>query len=124
MPLDSTSGSATKAAALEYHEASVGLRDAEARRKRAHATAVRLDILPNHMQFPMPVGTAEVVYSDGQIMITVTVAAPITGIDHEGFIAGLLKAGIKASLLRRLQKKYATATAPAHKFISSSVSAG
>jgi hypothetical protein len=123
MPLDSTRASTdVRVVAREYHDASVGLRDAEARRKKATAAAVKLGVLPDHERFPLPVGTAEVVYADDGLVISVTVVAPITGWDHAGFVADLLKAGVKPALIKRLDKKHRTETRPAHKFVSSLVS--
>ncbi len=122
MPLDSTSGASVRAAALEYHEASVGLRDAEARRKRATVVAVRLGILPDHEKHPLPVGTCEVVYADDGLVISVTVLEPIAGIDHAGYVADLLKAGVKPAVIKRLDKRHKTETRPAHRFTSSLVS--
>jgi hypothetical protein len=121
MPLDSTTGASVRAAALEYHDASVGLRDAEARRKKATAAAVKLGVLPDHERFPLPVGTSQVVYADGLLVISVTVLEPIAGIDHAGYVADLLKAGVKPALIRRLDKKHRTETRPAHRFSSSLV---
>jgi hypothetical protein len=124
MPFDAAAPSAdVRVAALQYHHASVGLRDAEARRKRATAAAVKLGILPDWEKFPLPVGTCLVVYQDGTVSIALTVVEPIVGCDHAGFVADLLKAGVKPALLKRLEKKHRTETRPAHKFTSSVVAA-
>jgi hypothetical protein len=119
MPLDSLTGSGVRTAAREYHDASVGLRDAESRRKRATTAAVKLGVLPDWDKHPLPVGTAQVVYADGELVISLNVVAPIAGIDHAGYVADLLKAGVKPALIKRLDKKHRTETRPAHKFTSS-----
>jgi hypothetical protein len=122
MPLDSIGiSSATRAAVRAYHDASVAWRAYEAARKRAHAALVKLGIFPDHEKHPLPVGTNMVVYSDGEVVITLTVAEPIAGINYEGMAADLLKLGIKPATLKRLEKKHRTETRPAHKFVSSLV---
>jgi len=133
MPLDDTKANRSKtraatndvqhAAAWEYHEASLALRADEVRRTKAQAAAVKAGVLPDHLKFPRPVGTNEVVYADGVLVISVTVFAPIAGVDHAGYVEDLLKAGVKPALIKRLDKKHRTETRPAHKFTSSLVSA-
>ena len=106
-------------AAWEYHVASHLLRIAETRRKRAHAAAVRAGVIFDHERAPEPVGTNRLVYSGPLVEIGVAVAAPIEGIDHAGFVADLLRAGVKPALVKRLTTKHTTETRPAHKFTSS-----
>lgn len=112
---------AAETAAYEYHVASHLLRIAETRRKRAHAAAVKAGVMFDHEKQPEPVGTERVVYAGQLVEVSVTVAAPIVGLDHLAFVVGLLEAGVKASLVRRLQAKYATETRASHRFTSSLV---
>jgi hypothetical protein len=51
------------------------------------------------------------------------VFAPIVGVDHAGYVADLLKAGVKPALIKRLDKKHRTEMRPAHKFTASLVTA-
>ena len=109
------------AAAWEYHEASLGLRAAEQRRTRAQALAVRVGVLPDHLNDPLPVGTSAVVYADAAVVINVQVFAPIVGVDVDGLEASLVKAGVKLAVVRRAFKANRTETRPAHKFTSSAL---
>jgi hypothetical protein len=95
----------------------VAWRTWEAARKRAHAALVRLGIFPEGL----PTGTNMVVYSDSELVITLTVVEPIVGVDHAGYVADLLKQGVSPALIKRLDKKWRIETRPAHKFTSSLV---
>lgn len=109
------------AVAWKYHETSLALRAAEVERTKAHAAAVKAGVLFDHLTNPEPVGTSRVVYADTAVAITVTVYAPIVGVDHAGYVADLLKAGVKPALIKRLERKHRTETRPAHKFTTSVV---
>ena len=109
--------------AWEYHLASHLLRVAETRRKKAHADAVKAAVIFDHEKFPEPVGTNRLVYAGEVVEISVSVAAPIAGVDHVAFVVDLLKAGVKPALIKRLTAKHTTETRPAHKFVSSLVTA-
>ena len=102
--------------AVNYLDATLLLRLAEIRRKAEHRACVKGGVLIDHEKAPEPVGTNRLIYSGSVVQITLTVAAPIVGIDHAAFVEDLLKAGVKPALIKRLQAKHATETRPAHKF--------
>ncbi len=108
-------------AAWEYHVSSRLLRIAESRRDKAIAAAIKAGVLFDHFKKPRPVGTHEIVYSGAIIEIILSVSAGTPGVDHDGFVADLVKAKIDPKLLRRLATKWAIETRPAHKFVSSLV---
>ncbi len=112
---------AAEAAAYEYHVSSHLLRIAETRRKRAHAAAVKAGVMFDHERAPEPVGTERVVYAGALVEVSVTVAAPVQGLDHLAFVVGLLEAGVKPALVKRLQARHATETRPSHRFSSTLV---
>lgn len=112
---------AQEASALEYHVASQLNREADARKKKAVAAAIRSGVLFDHLKEPMEPGTSQVIYSGRSVEISVAVGQPIEGVDHDGFVDGLLAAGVKPALIKRLAAKHATETRPAHRFTSSLV---
>jgi hypothetical protein len=91
-------------------------RRAETEWNAALALAVETGVIFDHREDPEPVGTDRVVFAGLVTEIRVTVAAPIAGVDHAGFVADLLKAGVKPALIKRLTGKHATETRPAHSF--------
>jgi hypothetical protein len=115
---------AQEESAYEYHVASQLSRFAEARKRKAHAAAVKAGVMFDHLKDPMEPGTAQVVYAGAVIEISVAVGQPVAGIDHDGFVEGLLLAGVKLSLIKRLSARHATDTRPAHTFTSSLVTGG
>lgn len=115
--------SAKTLAAWEYHVASQLLRIAETRREKAHEAAVKAGVLFDHKEKPEPVGTLRVVYAGTVIEIRLQVVEPIAKLDDVNFIADLVKAGVKPAVLNRLATKHTKVMRPAHKFMSSLVSA-
>jgi hypothetical protein len=71
---------AQEESALEYHIASQLNREAEARKKKAIAAAVKSGVLFDHLKEPMPAGTNQVIYSGNSVEISVAVGQPIAGI--------------------------------------------
>jgi hypothetical protein len=70
-----------EAAAWEYHWASHLLRIAEIRRRKAAAECVKLGVMFDPKQDPLPVGTNATVFAGKLVEIAVQVAAPIERID-------------------------------------------
>ena len=107
--------------AWEYHAASQLLRLAKKRREKAQAAAVEAGVIFDHKLEPEAVGTNRQVYRGAVIEVTLAVGPGQDIVDHEGFVAGLLKAGVKPALIKRLTAKHTLAGNPIHTFRSSLV---
>lgn len=126
MPLDGTvrrraRKPAAGLAAMRVYDAQTGRRDAEKEWDLALAGAVKAGVIPDHLASPEPAGTNRVVYADDSMQISLSVVAPIVGINFAGFVAGLVKAEVDPKLIARLTRKHRTETRPAHRFTSSLV---
>ena len=107
--------------AWEYHAASQLLRLAEKRRKKAQAAAVEAGVIFDHKLEPEEVGTNRQVYRGPVIEVTLAVSPSQDSFDHAGFVAALLKAGVKPALITRLTAKHTRVGNPIHTFRSSLV---
>ena len=113
----------TEPAAWEYHVASHLLRLAEARKKKAHAAAVKAGVIFDHEKEPMPVGTNTLTYAGNVVEISVAVTTPSTRLDAAAFVDDLAAAGVKRALLERLTGEHTKESRAPHKFTSSLVTA-
>lgn len=109
------------AVALEIREAQAARRKGETRWEAAIKQGIKAHVIPDFATAPEPVGTNRVVYVDAKTQISLFVAEPIEGLNHLGFIADLLKAGVDPKLIKRLARKHLTETRPAHRLTSSPV---
>jgi hypothetical protein len=101
-------------AAWEYWAASALLGLAEKRRDKAKKQAVAAAVIPNYADDPMPIGTAETVYSGAQVRIDVKVVEQATRVDVAALVIDLERAGVKLATLRRLVKKHTRTFNGAH----------
>ena len=113
----------TEPFAWEYHVASLLLRLAEARRRRAIKAAVGAGVIFDHEKEPLAPGSDQVVYAGDVVEIRVAVATPASVLDVPAFLADLAKAGVKPALITRLTNKHTHDNRAPHKFTSSIVAA-
>jgi hypothetical protein len=111
----------TEPLAWEYHVASVLLRLAEARKKKALAATIKGGVLFDHEKLPKAPGTNEVVYSGNIVEISVAVTTASASLDTDGFVDALEKTGVKRAVLDRLLGVHTTANRAPHKFTSALV---
>jgi len=104
------------AAAWEYWVSSLLLQLAERRREAAKRAATVARVLPDYINEPFPVGTAETVYSGPLISIALKVVPQTPRVDVASLMADLAAAGVKPALLKRLLKKHTIEYAGAHVF--------
>ena len=129
MPLDDTRSrtrakpakAARATAAREVADALRARRDAEKRWDNALNDGIKTGALPDYRANPEPVGTNRVVYSDSDVQLSLSVIAPIAGIDAVGLMAYLAKWKVEPKLLARAAKKFRTETRPAHKVTANQV---
>lgn len=94
---------------------------AEARYERAVKAAIKAGVIFDHKKAPLPDGTSKVVYKGTIVRIDLAVTTGRAGLDIEGFVEGVIKAGLKPALVTRLLAKHATTTAAPHEFTPSLV---
>lgn len=130
MPLDSATRPPSRAqlakqaratAAREVCDAQRARREADKRWDAAIDAGIRTGALPDYRTSPEAVGTNRVVYADAEVQVSLSVIAPITGIDGEGMLAYLAKNKVDPKLLARAAKRFRTETRPAHKITASQV---
>lgn len=106
-------------AAWKLHIAGQLRRLAESAWSAALAGAVKAGTIPDTTKNPEPVGTDRIVYAGQSVIVRLVVVKPILQVDHAGYVADALAAGVDAKLLRRLEKKHTSETRPAHRFSTS-----
>jgi hypothetical protein len=82
-----------EAAAWEYFVASLALRIAEARRKKAITGAVTAGVMFDPAETPRPVGTEALVYAGDVVEIGLSVTTATTALDLPAFLDALEKGG-------------------------------
>ena len=107
--------------AWEYHVASQLMRCAKKRREKAQAAAVEAGVIFDHKAEPEAVDTNRQVYRGAVVEVTLAVSPGQDSFDIEGFVSGLLKAGVKPALIKRLTTKHTLAGNRIHTFRSSLV---
>lgn len=117
------SGSNTEPVAWEYHVASHLARLAEARKKKAHAIAVKQGLIFDHEKEPKEAGTSCVVYQGEVVEIAVVVSNGANRLDVAAFIAELKEAGVCADLLGAALALHSGPGKAPHKFTSALVTA-
>ena len=117
------SGSNTDPIAWEFHVASHLARQAEARKKKAHAACVAAGLIFDHDSEPKPPGTSEVVYAGEVVEIAVSVSNPTAKLDGTLFIAALIEAGVSRKLIDRVRAMHTYENKAPHKFTSALVTA-
>ena len=85
------------------------------RAKKARTAGIKAGVMFDHKKHPDEAETARVVYNGDLVRIDLTVGTGRDGIDHDAFVAFLLKAKVDAKLLARAAVNCATTTAPPHK---------
>ncbi|HEY3845858.1 MAG TPA: hypothetical protein VGL95_01950 [Acetobacteraceae bacterium] len=108
----------TEPVAWEYHVASHLLRVAEARKKKAHAAAVKLGVMFDHEKSPLAVGTEALVYAGDVVEIAVSVTTPGTKLDPVELGVALVKAGMKLAVVEKLFTQCTHDQRAPHKFTS------
>lgn len=109
------------AAAKEVADAHKARRDADKRWDNAIDGGIKTGALPDYRSNPEPVGTNRVVYADAAVQLSLSVIAPIVGIEAVGLMAYLAKWKVEPKLLARAAKKFRTETRPAHKVTANQV---
>ncbi len=94
---------------------------AKAREAKAIKAAIVAGVMFDHEKNREPAGTNRVVYDGEVVRIDLSVGTGGAGIDHPGYVASLLAAGVDPKLLTRLANKHATVTAAPHSFSASLV---
>ncbi len=109
--------------AWEYHVASHLSRIADARKKKAHAAAVKAGVIFDHEKQPWPFCTNALVYAGEVVEISVSVTTPTSRVDLPALLNDLEKAGLKRWKIDSLVVKHTTDSRTPHKFTSSLVTA-
>ena len=95
----------------------------ERRKTAAIKAAITAGVMFDHKKTPRAAETDKLVYDGDVVRIDLHVGTGSAGIDHDAFVAGLLKGGVKLALIDRLHRECATKTADPHKFTPSIVTA-
>lgn len=109
----------TEPVAYEFYTSAHLARIAEARKKKAHAAAVKAGVIFDHEKDPQPIGSNTRVYAGDVIEIACSVTTPATRLDADAFVSDLEKAGVKLALLNRLRNKHTHENRAPHKFTAS-----
>jgi hypothetical protein len=117
------SGSNHEPVAWEYFVALHLARLAEARKKKAHATALANGMVFDHETEPKPSGTHEVLHAGEIVEIAVKVSNASEHLDIEAFIAELEDVGVDPELIDNARSLHTKPGKPAHKFNASLITA-
>ncbi len=114
----------TEPAAYEYHVASHLAGVAVARKEKAHKQCVRLGIIFDHKEHPLPVGTDTLVYPGDVVEISVKVGTPTTKVDMVALGVWLAKkCGLTVAQIEKAFLGCTIDNAAPHKFTSSLITA-